>query len=107
MHELRKSRGPNAVRLCRIGVLPALACLVATALHSTIAASAGEWTVADLMQGLAARAPGKARFVERKYIAILDKPVESSGELRYIPPDRLEKRTLAPKPELLVLEGGT
>ena len=34
------------------------------------------------------------------------KPVESSGELLYDAPDRLEKRTLKPKPEDLVLEGG-
>jgi hypothetical protein len=36
---------------------------------------------------------------------VLDKPVESSGELRFLPPNRLEKRTLKPKPEMLVLDG--
>src|ERR1700679_1672371 len=35
-----------------------------------------------------------------------DHPVESSGELRYDAPDRLEKRTLLPRPEDLVLAGG-
>ena len=63
------------------------------------------WGVAQLMQTLAQRGPESARFVEKKYLAILDKPVESSGELRYVPPDRLEKRTLKPKPESLVLAG--
>ena len=45
-------------------------------------------------------------FVEKKYIAILDKPVESSGELFYTAPDRLEKRTLKPKPESMLVEQG-
>ncbi len=30
-------------------------------------------------------------------------PIESSGELRYDAPDRLEKRTLKPRAETLVL----
>ena len=67
-------------------------------------AATAEWGLAELMQGLAQRGAERALFVEKKYIAILDKPVESSGELRYTPPDRLEKRTLKPKPESVVLE---
>jgi hypothetical protein len=86
-----------------------LACLVAslTALPANPSRAAGDWNVPALMQSLAERGPDRARFVEKKYIAILDQPVQSSGELRYVPPDRLEKRTIAPKPELLVLERGT
>ena len=38
---------------------------------------------------------------------MLDQPVESSGELLFIAPDRLEKRTLKPKPETMVLDGDT
>ena len=64
------------------------------------------WDVAQLMQGLAQNKSGRASFVETKYIALLDKPVESSGELLYTAPDRLEKRTLKPKPESLLIEGG-
>lgn len=63
--------------------------------------------VDQLMQGLAQIRGGQARFVEKKYIAMLDKPVESSGELLYSAPDRLEKRTLKPKPESMILDGGT
>ena len=69
------------------------------------AAPAAEWGIAQLMQGLAQRGAERALFVEKKFIAILDQPLESSGELRYVPPDRLEKRTLKPRPESLVLEG--
>ncbi len=43
-------------------------------------------------------------FVEQHFLALLKRPVESSGELIYDAPDRLEKRTIEPRPETLVLE---
>lgn len=68
------------------------------------AAMAADWDVATLMRGLAQQRGGKVTFVEKKYIAILDRPVESTGELVYQPPARLEKRTLTPLVEVLVLD---
>ena len=65
------------------------------------------WDIAQLMQGLAQNKSGRASFVEKKYIALLDKPVESSGELLYTAPDRLEKRTFKPRPESMLIESGT
>ncbi len=59
-----------------------------------------------VMGALAQRKHGHVSFTEKKYIALLDQPVESSGELLYDAPDRLEKKTVKPKPEDLVLEGG-
>lgn len=79
-------------------ILAALALLLATPL-------AQAWDVTDLMQDLARQKSGRARFVEKKYLAILDKPVTSSGELLYVAPGRMEKRTLLPRPELLLLDG--
>ncbi len=63
--------------------------------------------VGQLMGELARHKGGKARFVEKKYLAVLDKPVVSTGEMNYTPPDRLEKRTLTPKAELMVLDRET
>jgi Outer membrane lipoprotein carrier protein LolA-like len=60
-----------------------------------------------VMSALAQRKHGHVSFEEQKFIALLDRPVESSGELMYDAPDRLEKRTIKPKPESLVLEGGS
>ncbi|MDP1742554.1 LolA-related protein [Polaromonas sp.] len=65
------------------------------------------WDVNALMQALALNKSGRASFVEKKYIALLDTPVESSGELLYTAPDRLEKRTLKPRPESLLIESGS
>lgn len=68
---------------------------------------AAEWDIDQLMRGLAQIHSDHARFAEKKFIAILDKPVESSGELFYTAPDYLEKRTIKPKPESMILDHGT
>lgn len=60
--------------------------------------------IEQLMAELAQHKGGRARFVEKRHIALLDKPVQSSGEMLYNPPDRLEKRTLLPKAETMVLD---
>lgn len=62
-------------------------------------------TVEQLMQTLAETKPSRATFIEKKHIALLDQPVESSGELFFTAPDYLEKRTLLPKPESLIVNG--
>jgi len=82
--------------------------LVALALMLAPAANhAADWDIDQLMRGLAQIHSDHARFVEKKFIAILDKPVESSGELFYTAPDYLEKRTIKPKPESMALDRGT
>lgn len=68
-------------------------------------AYAAEWGVADLMQLLGEQKSRKATFVEKKYIAALQQPLESSGELSFTAPDRLEKRLIKPKPEAVILDG--
>lgn len=68
---------------------------------------ADDWDIAQLMQLLAQNQSAHSSFVETKSIAILDKPVTSSGELFYTAPDHLEKRTLKPKAETMVLDQGT
>jgi outer membrane lipoprotein-sorting protein len=77
----------------------AIVALLALALPASAAFDLGQ-----LMNNLARHQGGTAKFVEKKYIALLDKPVVSSGELSYNAPDRLEKRTLTPKPETLILD---
>ena len=56
--------------------------------------AAAQWSVNDLMAVLAARGNADATFTERRYVPILDAPVQSSGTLRFVTPDRLEKHTL-------------
>ena len=77
------------------------------ALALPVFSHAADWDIDQLMQTLAQTRSGHVSFVEKKSIAMLDAPVESSGELFYTAPDRLEKRTLKPKPETMVLDQGT
>lgn len=65
---------------------------------------AGIWTINELMHGLAQVKKSRATFVERKFISILKTPLELSGTLVYTAPGHLEKYTLLPKPESLVLD---
>jgi len=67
--------------------------------------AAAAWDIEQLMQDLAQVKVAKGRFVERKHLGILTAPLESSGTLTYIAPSRLEKHTLTPRAESLVLEG--
>ena len=85
-------------------VMAFAAAVTATLPSPTLAATT--LTLDDLMRKLAQRGPENARFVEKRYLAVLDnKPVESSGELRYAPPNRIEKKTLKPKPDSLIVDG--
>jgi hypothetical protein len=68
---------------------------------------AAESDLDRLMALLAERMHGHVSFVEEDYLAVLDRPVRSSGELFYDRPDRLEKRTLAPHPASVILEHGS
>lgn len=86
-------------------LLRALCVALALAAAPSAPARAGDWGLAPLLQDIAAHSAAKVRFVERKFISVLDAPVDSSGELQFVAPARLEKRTLKPRAELLVLDG--
>ncbi|MDP2247473.1 MAG: outer membrane lipoprotein carrier protein LolA, partial [Nitrosomonadales bacterium] len=65
---------------------------------------AAGWDIDQLMQSMAKIRSGQANFLESKNIAMLNAPIVSEGELFYTAPDRLEKRTIKPKPESMVLQ---
>ena len=80
--------------------------LVAFVALSLCGSAAGASELDEVMGLLATRQHGRVEFVEQQFLHILDRPIESSGELRYDAPDRLEKRTLKPHAESLLLAGG-
>lgn len=88
----------------------AVLCVLGAGVTSTAALSAAPgvsagWDIKRLMHELAQVKSATARYVERRHLGILDAPLESSGTLIYIAPSRLEKHTLRPRAESLVLEG--
>ena len=97
------ARGPRStVRALLVALAAPLAAQLAAA-----PSSLGPDALDALMHELAARPSGHVTFTEVQHLAVLDRPLESSGELLYEAPDRLEKRTLSPRPETLVLAHGT
>jgi outer membrane lipoprotein-sorting protein len=77
---------------------------LAMLLLGALPAAAADFDVTRLFESLAKRTPTRTTFHERKFLKLLDRPVESRGELMFTPPDRLEKRTVSPKPERVVVD---
>jgi len=97
------SGGSPPARCARAALwLCAAAC--ASAAVAAESSDPAAWDVQRLMRDLAQVKTANARFLERRHLAILTAPLESSGTLVYVAPDRLEKHTLRPRPESLVLE---
>lgn len=84
--------------MTRLALLLALACACSFASAATLG-------VQELFDSLSRAKPGRAAFHEKKFVTLLDKPVESTGELLFTPPSRLEKRTTAPRVENVVVDG--
>ena len=84
-----------------------LVAMVAAPCGAIAPAAEGDARLDALMSALAQRRHGHATFIEHQYLAIIKRPLVSSGELYYDAPGRLEKRTLAPKPGSLLLDAGT
>ena len=82
-----------------------MSCAIALPSAAVMGAPATD-TLDQLMALLAQRQHGHVTFTEIHTSSILDRPLESSGEMSYDAPDRVEKRTLLPKPERMLLEKG-
>jgi hypothetical protein len=63
------------------------------------------WTVNQLMRALAQRDHAQAQFTETKTMHLLSRPLTLRGTLSYRAPDWLEKRTLDPNEEILLVDG--
>ena len=86
-------------------VLAALAILWVAPTFWPPAARGVSQELGELMHLMAARRHGEVDFIEQHFLAVLKRPVESSGIMIYDAPGRLEKRTKEPRPETLLLEG--
>lgn len=73
---------------------------------AAIAAPAANPTLEDLMRLLAQRKHGEVTYVEKDYLGVLERPLMSSGVLVYDAPDHLEKKTLKPRKESVILDHG-
>jgi len=69
------------------------------------AVSAWAFDVNELMGLLAQQKNGEARFTEQRFVRGVDGPLQSSGTLSFVPPDKLVRRTLSPRPESMSVDG--
>jgi hypothetical protein len=90
--------------LAAVGVL-AVAMLALGGMPQS-ASSADGAALDSLMALLSQRRHGEADFNEKKYLSMLQQPLESSGVLIYDAPDHLEQRTLQPRNQSVVLDHG-
>lgn len=88
---------PRTRRMLLLAGLCAAAPLLAAAMEAPL--------LDRVMALLAARPSQRATFQEEKTLASLSTPLHSHGTLLYVRPGYLEKRTLGPQPERLVLDG--
>ena len=71
---------------------------------SVSAADNNDVLLTSVMNRLAAVKSAKADFTEKKFVRLLDAPVESTGVLIYVAPDRFEKHTKNPVEERMTVE---
>ncbi|MGC9205921.1 MULTISPECIES: LolA-related protein [Acidithiobacillus] len=95
---------PSATRYIRYSAFIIMA-FMGLSVMLTSDADAAEWNVNQLMHSLAHAQPDHATFVEKKFLNILEKPIESYGKMQFIAPDGLEMHTIEPKNEVMLIHG--
>lgn len=79
--------------------------LTGLALFAPLAALAEPWGLPQLLDSMAQVPAQQVRFTEKKTLALLKAPLESSGTLAYRRPSFIEKHVLSPQDETLTVEG--
>jgi outer membrane lipoprotein-sorting protein len=72
---------------------------------AAFAAPAHALDLPELMALLAQKRSGEARFIEQREVKGLDAALTSSGTLSFAAPDRFARKTTAPRPESMVVDG--
>jgi hypothetical protein len=79
--------------------------VMAALTHALVALASSD--LDRIMRALAAQPAGSVRFVEARTSALLREPIRAEGTLTHGADGRLEKHTLKPREERLVVAGGT
>src|SRR3984885_12363894 len=90
--------------LALIGAAAVLFLALPARADNTVGHAGSDADLRRIMLDLQSVKQSQAKFVERKYLHMLNQPLDSSGTLIYVAPDHLEKNTEQPKPERLVVD---
>jgi len=102
----RKRSAASVAAACRgasSGIRVTLGLLLLVSLIATARAAADP--LDTLLAALAQQPHGAVKFAEETHSQLLTRAVHSEGVLRFDAPDRLEKQTLTPVAEDLIVEG--
>lgn len=102
-HQCSAASEPAACRGASRGFGVALGLLLLLSLIATARAAGDPFDT--LLAALAQRPHGEVKFSEETHSELLTHAVRSEGVLRFDAPDRLEKQTLTPVAEDLLVEG--
>jgi hypothetical protein len=94
-------------KLMRRNFLCALMAIFFMQIAPSFAADNNDVLLTSVMNRLAAVKSAKADFTEKKFVKLLNAPVESTGVLVYLAPDRFEKHTKNPVEERMTVERDT
>ncbi|MCH2185385.1 outer membrane lipoprotein carrier protein LolA, partial [Myxococcota bacterium] len=97
---VRKARRGAGIWLALLG-LPMLAAGTSPGTEAVAAPA----SLSDLMTVLAQSGPVRASFQESRTLAVLVDPIETTGELYFIPPKRLARVTQWPSPAKVIVDG--
>jgi outer membrane lipoprotein-sorting protein len=94
--------------LRRVAMLPLILAVAFTLrVPAAGAQGAAPFDLAHLMARFATVKSASAQFVERRYLHFLKAPLIAKGVLIFTAPNRLEKKTLEPAAENMVIDGDT
>jgi outer membrane lipoprotein-sorting protein len=93
------------IRRVALTAILAVSCIGIVSPQARCAVPAPEWNLSALMTVLSQVRSSTARFVETKYLHLLNQAQRSSGRLIYVAPDRLQKETTEPRPARLTING--
>jgi hypothetical protein len=89
----------------RFLTIAAAVVVLCAAIHPATAQHAGDWNLAALMAAMRQVRSSTGRFVEMRYLHLLNQPQQSSGQLLYVAPNYLQKTTTEPTPSRLTISG--
>jgi outer membrane lipoprotein-sorting protein len=88
------------------GAVIAALLLLATSSAAALAEEAdAALPVEAVMSELAKVRAAQAHYTELRYMAMLTQPIQTTGTMRYVAPDELERDTILPKPTRLIVRG--
>ncbi len=94
--------------VCRVRWFGAAVWALVVVAHAAVADPqplAQGWGLPKLMSDMRSVRSASGHFVELKFEHLLNQPLQTSGTLIFVAPDRLQKQTVVPTPSRLTVEG--